>query len=169
MKNSTKKLTFLSLMAAVAMLFSYLEFVLPPILPSVPGIKLGLPNIIIIFLLYEFSVKEAAAVSFIRIMLTSLLFGSVLTLIYSISGAILSLVIMWIFKKINRFSVLGVSLLGGVFHNLGQILAAALIMQTREIAYYMIILIFSGTAAGIIVGIAAYYLIKIFKRQKNIY
>ena len=166
MKMTTKKLTFLSFCTAVAMLFSYVEFVLPPIISSVPGIKLGLPNIIIIFLLINFSVKEAAAVSFIRIFLSALLFGNVLILVYSISGAVLSLYVQWVLKKTNRFSLLGISVAGGVFHNLGQVLCAAVIMQTAQIVYYMAVLLVSGTLAGIAVGIAAHYLTKTLKVKK---
>jgi heptaprenyl diphosphate synthase len=169
MKKSTKRLTILSLFTAVAILFSYVEFVLPPILPSVPGIKMGLPNIIIIFLLYKFSLKEAAAVSFIRIFLVAIIFGNALTLAYSLAGAVLSLGVMTLLKKTNKFSMVGVSLSGGVFHNLGQILVAMAIMQTREIGYYMIVLTLSGIISGILVGISALYLIKFFDKQKNIY
>lgn len=165
MKTGTKKLTLLALFTAVAMLFSYIEMLLPPILPSVPGIKMGLPNIIIIFVLYRFSLKEAAAVSLVRIFLTALLFGNAMTLIYSIAGASLSLAVQWLVKKWDRFSVLGVSIVGGVFHNLGQVLTAAVLMQTREIIYYMAVLLFSGILSGIIVGLLAFLLIKAAKKH----
>ena len=165
MKTGTKKLTLLALFTAGAMLFSYIEMLLPPILPSVPGIKMGLPNIIIIFVLYRFSLKEAAAVSLVRIFLTALLFGNAMTLIYSIAGASLSLAAQWLVKKWDRFSVLGVSIVGGVFHNLGQVLTAAVLMQTREIIYYMAVLLFSGILSGIIVGLLAFLLIKAAKKH----
>ncbi len=165
MKTGTKKLTLLALFTAVAMLFSYIEMLLPPILPAVPGIKMGLPNIIIIFVLYRFSLKEAAAVSLVRIFLTALLFGNAMTLIYSIAGASLSLAAQWLVKKWDRFSVLGVSIVGGVFHNLGQVLTAAVLMQTREIIYYMAVLLFSGILSGIIVGLLAFLLIKAAKKH----
>jgi heptaprenyl diphosphate synthase len=169
MKKSTKRLTILSLFTAVAILFSYVELVLPPILPSVPGIKMGLPNIIIIFLLYKFSLKEAAAVSFIRVFLICIIFGNFLTLAYSLAGAILSLLVMVILKRVKKFSPIGVSVAGGVCHNLGQVLVAMAIMQTREIGYYMFVLSFSGVISGTLVGIAAVYLMKFFDKQKNIY
>ena len=153
MKIKTKTLVFLSLFTAVAMVLSYIEAILPPIWSAVPGIKMGLPNIIIIFLLYRMSVKSAAAVSFVRILLSALLFGNAVTLLYSLAGAALSLAVMAILKKIDRFSMIGVSVLGGVFHNLGQILMAMLILETAEIGYYMIILTVTGTLAGVLVGI----------------
>ena len=153
MKIKTKTLVFLSLFTAVAMVLSYIEAILPPIWSAVPGIKMGLPNIIIIFLLYRLSAKQAAAVSLVRILLSALLFGNAVTLLYSLAGAVLSLAVMAILKKIDRFSMIGVSVLGGVFHNLGQILMAMLILETAEIGYYMIILTVTGTIAGVLVGI----------------
>ena len=153
MKIKTKTLVFLSLFTAVAMVLSYIEAILPPIWSAVPGIKIGLPNIVIVFLLYRMSVKSAAAVSLVRILLSALLFGNAVTLLYSLAGAALSLAVMAILKKIDRFSMIGVSVLGGVFHNLGQILMAMLILETAEIGYYMIILTVTGTIAGVLVGI----------------
>ena len=153
MEIKTKTLVFLSLFTAVAMVLSYIEAILPPIWSAIPGIKIGLPNIIIIFLLYRMSVKSAAAVSLVRILLSALLFGNAVTLLYSLAGAILSLTVMAVLKKIDRFSMIGVSIVGGVFHNLGQILMAMLILETAEIGYYMIILTVTGTIAGVLVGI----------------
>ena len=160
MKGSTKRLAFLGLATAVAMIFSYVEAILPPIWSAVPGIKVGLPNIMIIFLLYRLSWKEAAVVSFIRILLTALLFGNVMTLAYSVAGAILSLLTMTLLKRCKVFSMVGVSIAGGVTHNLGQILMAILLLGTREIAYYMVVLALTGTVAGVFVGLAAALLLK---------
>lgn len=160
MKISTKKLVFLSVFAALAMVLSYIELLLPPIWSAVPGIKVGLPNIVIIFLLYKFSIKEAAVVSIIRLLTTVLLFGNALTLLYSFAGAVLSIFTMWILKKLNLFSQVGVSIAGGVTHNLGQILVAIVVLATKEIGYYMIVLSITGTIAGIFVGIAGILLLK---------
>ena len=160
MKISTKKLVFLSVFAALAMVLSYVELLLPPIWSAVPGIKVGLPNIVIIFLLYKFSIKEAAVVSIIRLLTTVLLFGNALTLLYSFAGAVLSIFTMWILKKLNLFSQVGVSIAGGVTHNLGQILVAIVVLATKEIGYYMIVLSITGTIAGIFVGIAGILLLK---------
>lgn len=166
MKSKTKTLVFLSVFTAVAMVLSYIEAILPPIWSAVPGIKIGLPNIIIIFLLYRLSVKQAAAVSLIRILLTALLFGNAVTLLYSLAGAVLSLAVMAILKKTDRFSMVGVSVLGGVFHNLGQIFVAMLILETAEIGYYMIVLTVTGTLAGILVGILGSLVTKYMSRVK---
>lgn len=160
MKNNTKKIAFLGLAASVTLILSYVESLLPPLWAAVPGIKMGLPNIMIIFLLYRFGWKEAAAVSLVRLAAVALLFGNVMTLAYSFAGAVLSLLLMTLFKKWNAFSMVGVSIVGGVFHNLGQILVAMLVMQTREIGYYMIVLAVTGTVAGILVGLAGALVLK---------
>ena len=160
MKNETRKLTFLSIFSALAIILSFVESLLPPIWSSVPGIKMGLPNIIIIFLLYKFSLKQAAVVSGIRILTVAFLFGNLMTLAYSVSGAVLSLAVMWIMKKCNLFSMVGVSIAGAVSHNIGQIVAAILILGTKEIGFYLPVLAVSGTVAGIFVGTVGILLLK---------
>lgn len=164
MKRETKRLTALSLSVAVAMILSYVEFLLPPIWSAVPGIKLGLANVMIIFVLFKLGIKDAALVSFIRLLLSALLFGSVMTLAYSAAGAVLSLAVMYILKKCGLFSVVGVSVGGGVFHNLGQILVAILILGTRELGYYMIVLTVTGTISGVFVGLMGALMIKYIEK-----
>ncbi len=166
MNNRTKKIAYLGLAAGIALILSYVESLFPPIWAAVPGIKMGLPNIAIIFLLYRFGFKEAFAVSLIRVFIVSLLFGSVMTLAYSITGAVLSLVLMAIFKRLNAFSTVGVSIIGGVSHNLGQIIVAMLLMGTAEIGYYMIVLAVTGTLAGIFIGLAGSILLKYMKNVR---
>ena len=160
MRRHTKKLTLLGLLTAIALILSYVEALLPPIFVAVPGIKMGLPNIAIIFVLYRFGLKEAAAVSLVRLAAVALLFGSAMTLIYSLAGAVLSLALMSLLKKSNLFSMIGVSIVGGVSHNLGQILVAMWLMETAEIGYYMIILTITGTIAGILIGLAGSFVLK---------
>ncbi len=166
MKNNTKHLVFLGISASLALILSYVEFLLPPIWSAVPGIKLGLANIIIIYLLFKTGIKDAAIVSFVRLCLSSLLFGSVITLAYSAAGAVLSLAIMFLLKKSGLFSTVGVSIGGGVFHNLGQILMAIILLGTKEIGYYMIILAVTGTVSGVFVGIAGALMLKYTKNFK---
>ena len=166
MNNRTQKNAFIGLATAFAMVLSYIEMILPPIYSAVPGIKVGLPNIVIIFLIYKLSFKEAALVSLVRIFLSALLFGTAVSLIYSLSGAVSSLLVMVVLKKTNMFSILGVSISGAVFHNLGQILAAIIVMQTIEIGYYMIVLSISGIIAGVFVGIAGSMCLKYSKNIK---
>lgn len=159
---NARKLTLLSLFCALAMIMSYLESLIPLPLPF--GIKVGLPNIIIIFILYRIGVKEAVAVSLVRVLLVSLLFGNALSLAYSIAGAILSLTLMIILKKIGIFSTIGVSVVGGISHNAGQIIVACIVMETIEISYYLPILAISGLVAGVCVGIAGNLLINKIKK-----
>lgn len=161
-----KKIAFLGLCIACAMILSYVEAILPPILTAVPGIKIGLPNIVIVFLLYRFSIKEAAAVSCIRIVLSSLLFGNLAMMMYSLGGAFLSLLIMCLLKRINFFSSVGVSVAGAVCHNLGQIMVAALVLKTLQIGYYMIVLSITGSIAGVLIGILAAAVLRSLKKVR---
>ena len=156
---SVKKLTSLSSSVALAMILSFIETLIPP-LAAVPGVKIGLANIVTVFLLYTFSWREAACVSIIRVFLSSLLFGSAVSLLYSLSGAILSFVGMVLIKLLPISSEPSVSVAGGVLHNAGQIICASLIMENAAIALYLPPLIISGTISGIAVGITAAILIK---------
>ena len=148
---NTKKLTALSLSVALAMILSFVESQIPP-LAAVPGVKIGLSNIVTVFLLYTYGAKEAGTVSLIRVFLSSLLFGSFVSLIYSLSGAIVSLLSMMLFKKLGVFSVVGVSVIGGVLHNAAQVCAACIVMENAAISLWIFPLIISGTIAGVSVG-----------------
>ena len=163
MKANTKKLAFLGMCTCISLMLSYIESVIPPIYPAVPGIKIGLPNIMCVFALYRYGAKEAVAISSLRILLSALLFGNPWSLAYSAAGAFLSLVIMMILKKTGIFSATGVSIAGGVSHNAGQIILAAIVLSTKEIGYYMIILAISGTLAGIAVGLISSLMLKYIK------
>ena len=165
-KKKIQKLAFLGVMAAAAMILSYVEAILPPVFTAVPGIKLGLPNVVIIFVLYYMGASAAALISLVRMILTSLLFGSLVSLIYSLAGAALSLAIMILLKKTNIFSAIGVSVTGGVAHNIGQILMAMLLLETAEIGYYLIVLAVTGTIAGLLVGVLAAFLIDRFASKR---
>ena len=155
----TKKLTTLGLSVALALILSYVESLLPPLM-AVPGGKVGLPNIVILFLLYRYGWKEAASVSLLRLVLTAALFTGFAAFFYGLSGAVLSLLGSALLKKSGRFSPLGVSAAGGVLHNLGQIALAALVLDSGYIFAYLPVLLLSGTAAGALVGILAGILIQ---------
>ncbi len=151
---NTKKLTALSVSVALAMILSFIESQIPPLV-AVPGVKMGLSNIVTVFLLYTYGAREAGGVSFARVLLSSMLFGQAVSLIYSLSGAVLSFAVMLTVKKLGFFSPIGVSVLGGVFHNIGQVIAASLIMENAAIAIYLVPLVISGVIAGIAVGVLA--------------
>ena len=160
MRHSARTVATLGLCTAIAMVLAWLESQLPPLAVAVPGIKLGLPNIAIIFILYRFGWKEAAAVSFVRIVAVSLLFGNVPTLLYSLAGGFLSLLGMVLLKKTNLLSTVGVSVAGGVLHNVGQILMAMLIMSTAGLGYYLIVLCVTGIVSGVFVGLCGSFAVK---------
>ena len=158
----TKKVAMLGLTIALAMIMSYIE-ALVPLSFAVPGIKMGLANIVIIFVLYKIGTKEAILVSLIRVILVSLLFSNVMAMAYSIAGAVLSLSIMWLLKKTDKFSVIGVSIAGGIMHNVGQIIMAVILLGTEQIALYLPVLIITGTATGVVIGIVSGLVINRFK------
>lgn len=160
--KKTRMLTVLSATVAAAMLLSFIESLIPSFIP-VPGVKLGLANAAVIFAMYKLGEAKAAAVSLVRVALSALLFGSAASLIYSLSGAVFSFLLMVVSRRIFKLHTVGVSVLGGVAHNLGQITAAAIVMGTASIVYYLPVLIFSGTIAGITVGLASNELIKRIK------
>ncbi len=156
---NTKKLTTLGLSVALALILSYVESLLPPLV-AVPGVKVGLPNIVILFLLYRYGWKEAGAVSFLRLLLTAALFTGFAAFFYGLAGAVLSLLGSALLKRSSRFSPLGVSVAGGVLHNLGQIAVAALVLDSGYIFAYFPVLLLSGTVAGALVGLLAGVLIQ---------
>ena len=159
MKSNTKKLTALALTISFAIVLSYIESRIPAFF-AIPGIKAGLANIAVIFCLYKIGIKEAIVVSLIRVFIVSLLFGSPISMIYSIAGAVLSLASMILLKKLTRLTEVSVSVCGGVMHNVGQIATASFMLSTNVVIYYLPFLILSGTLAGIVVGLVSALLIK---------
>lgn len=158
----TKKISLYALLIALALILSYLESLVPMSF-AVPGIKMGLPNIVIVFALYKLDFKAAGCISIIRVLLVSLLFGNVMIMIYSITGAVLSLCLMWLLRKSGKFSSVGVSVAGALGHNAGQILTAMLLLETGGLIYYLPALCISGAVAGICIGIVGGILIKRIK------
>ncbi len=159
MRKNIKVITLGGLFAALAIILSFLETLLPPITAYAPGIKIGLPNVIIIFLLYRYNFKFAATVSIIRLVVVSLLFGTPISFIYSLSGATLSLLIMVIFKRLKIFSMPIISIIGALCHNIAQIGVAALLLSTKQLIYYLPVLSLSALISGLLVGLAATLLI----------
>ena len=158
-----KNIATLGLCITLAMIMSYIESLFP-FDSWVPGIKMGLANIVIIFLLYRIGFGAACVVSLIRVFLVSLLFGNVMMMAYSLAGAALSLALMFVLKKSGKFSVVGVSIAGGVAHNAGQIIMAIILLGAKQIAYYLPVLAVTGTVTGVLIGIAASIVIKRVKR-----
>ena len=155
----TRKIARMGLLVALSMILSYVESLIPAFV-AVPGVKVGLANIVVIFALYTLGPIEALIVSLLRVILSSFLFGSVLSLLYSLSGALLSLGGMILMKKLKIFSTTVVSVTGGVLHNVGQILVACLVLETEVLLYYLPVLILSGVITGAVIGIIASLVIK---------
>ena len=146
------------LLIALALVLSYAESLLPAL--GVPGVKLGLPNLVVVFALYRLGLWDAWCLSIVRVLLASTLFGSGVSLAYSVAGAVLSLTVMSLLKKTGKFSSVGVSVAGGVAHNAGQILVAMALLETARLAWYLPVLWVSGTVAGVLVGIVSGELVK---------
>lgn len=155
----TKKTAFLGMFVTLALIASYVES-LVPFYFGAPGIKLGLANLVTVVVLYRYGWKDAAVVSALRILLSGFLFGNVFSILYSFAGAALSFLVMCLLKKIEGFSILGVSIAGGVFHNLGQIGAAILLMENGNIIYYFPILMVAGIVTGMLIGIGSREVLK---------
>ena len=158
----TKKLTVMAMTTAVAMILSFVESQIPAFV-AVPGVKIGLANIAVVFALYRLGWKEAVAVSLVRVILVSMLFGSIASLFYSLAGAAMSLTGMGLLKKTGRFTEIMVSVTGGILHNVGQIGMACLILETAALRYYLPFLLVSGIIAGIVVGILSAILVQRIK------
>lgn len=156
---TTKKIAFIGLSITLAMILSYVESKIP-IMVAIPGIKVGLPNLIIVFILYKVGWKETIAVSLVRIFLVSLMFGNIQSMLFSFAGATLSLAGMIILKKLNAFSSVTVSIVGGILHNIGQIAMAIIWTETAQIVFYLPVLLLTGTLAGFVIGLLAGMLVK---------
>lgn len=155
---------FLGVFTALALIFSYVETLIP-VSFGIPGVKLGLANLIIVTALYKMRLRDVYVLSVTRVVLSGLIFGNYISILYSLSGGLLSLFVMSALKKRDSFSVMGVSVAGGVFHNIGQLLIAMLIVETFSVSYYIPVLLAAGTATGLVNGILAG---QILKRLKNI-
>ncbi|MCI8779580.1 MAG: Gx transporter family protein [Lachnospiraceae bacterium] len=155
----TKKTAQVGMLVAAAFVLGYVESLLP-ISFGIPGIKLGLSNIVVLLCLYEGTAKEAFGIALVRIVLTGLTFGNFSTMAYSLAGGIFSFLVMFLLKKSNVFSVYGVSIAGGVSHNIGQIAVAVLVLQTGLLMYYLPFLLVAGCVAGACIGFVGGILVK---------
>ncbi len=161
MKN---RVAYFGVFTALALMFSYIETMIP-IQFGVPGIKLGFANIMIVIMLYKSSAKEALLLSIVRIMLSGFLFGNLSSILYSIAGGVLSLGIMTLLKKQGGFSVIGVSVAGGVSHNVGQLIVAMMVVETYQVGYYFPVLLVAGVLTGLGIGVVSK---EVLKRIRNI-
>ena len=147
-----KKTAFCGLMLALALIASYVESLIPVPIP-VPGIKLGVANSVVLILLYYANAKTAWGISVARVLLSGFMFGSLSSVLYSLSGAVLSLLIMSLCKKRDCFTMTGVSVAGGVSHNIGQLIMAFLVLESSAVWYYLPVLLVSGCITGGLIGV----------------
>ncbi len=149
-----KKMSRLASLTALGFVFSYIEFLLP-FHVGVPGVKLGLANLVVILALYLWGFRQALAVSLLRILLVGFTFGGLYPMLYGLIGGLLSLAVMCAAKRGRLLGMTGVSVLGAVSHNVGQILVAVAVTNTLQITYYLPILIVSGIITGAVIGLLA--------------
>ena len=154
-----RKTALTGMLVALAFVLSYIETLIPVNL-GIPGAKLGLANLVVMVALYTLGTKEAFALSMVRILLTGLTFSSMAAMLYSFAGGILSFAVMALAKKMKLFSVTGVSVLGGIFHNVGQILAAMWVLDTEALIYYLPVLAVTGIVSGAVIGMLGVLVIK---------
>jgi heptaprenyl diphosphate synthase len=153
------KVAYFGVFTALALIFSYVETLIPFQI-GIPGVKLGLANLIIVIALYKMNLKETYLLSVTRIILSGFIFGNLFSIIYSLSGGLLSLSVMAFLKKQGGFSVMGISIAGGVMHNVGQLLVAMVIVETFSIIYYIPVLLIAGVITGLVIGVAANEMLK---------
>ncbi|MCR5371447.1 MAG: Gx transporter family protein [Clostridium sp.] len=150
--HKAARAAFGGLLVALAFLFGYVEMLIPVSL-GIPGVKLGLANLVTITAIFLLGVPQAAAVTVIRVILTGFTFGNMSMMMYSMSGALLSLAVMAALKKADLFGTVGISIAGGVSHNLGQLLCAMAVLKNPHLMYYFPVLLAAGCAAGAAIGI----------------
>lgn len=153
-----KKTAYMGIFLALALICSYIETLIPFHI-GIPGVKLGLTNIVIVWALYLLGTKEALAISVMRIVLSGMMFGNAFSIAYSLAGGLLSFIVMVLLKKTGRFKCISVSIAGGIFHNIGQLLVAAVIVQNLSVFYYIPVLFISGTITGLVIGVISQELI----------
>lgn len=161
----TRRLALLAMLSALAMILSYVESQIPSPVP-VPGVKLGLANLAVVFALYALDWRAAALVSLVRVIVVSVMFGSGVSLLYSLAGAVLALGAMLALRRSGKFSPMAVSVAGGVMHNVGQVLVASVLLSRDLFAYYLPFLLISGTLTGALIGAAAAVVVDRVKLNK---
>ena len=161
MKN---RAAYFGVLTALALIFSYIETLIP-IQFGVPGIKLGLANLIIVIVLYKTDWREALLLSVVRIIIAGFIFGNLFSIVYSLAGGVLSLTVMVLLKRTDRFSVAGISMAGGVCHNIGQLIVAMIVVETYQVGYYLPVLLIAGLITGAVIGAVAG---EVLKRIRNL-
>ena len=153
----------MAMMIALAMIFSYVETMIP-INFGIPGVKLGLANLVIVAAIYLFGGKQAFLISIVRIFLSGFMFGNLASIMYSLAGGLLSLAVMLLLKKTDKLSILAVSFMGGICHNIGQLIVAMLVVENLKLIFYVPVLLISGFLTGLLIGIVCRVILPTVKR-----
>ena len=159
----SKKVPLLGMFVAFAVILSYVESCI--LVLGIPGIKIGLANLAFIIVLYLEGTKEAAVCNFVRILIVGFMFGNLFSIFFALAGATLSMIVMVIMKKTNKFSIMIVSMFGGFFHNIGQILVAMAVVENLKLIYYLPVLLVAGTVTGFVIGIVAGKILPVVKKE----
>lgn len=162
-KDWGRQSAYFGMFLALSLIFSYLETLIP-ISFGIPGIKLGLANVVTVAALYYAGTKEALVLAILRNILSGFLFGNLFAIFYSIAGSLSSIFIMHLLKKRGSFSVTGVSIVGGVFHNIGQLLVAMVVVESFSISYYAPVLLTAGMITGAVIGLLVQKLQRYLKK-----
>ena len=162
-KISAKTVALMAMMIALAMIFSYVETMIP-INFGIPGEKLGLANLVIVAAIYLFGGKQAFLISIVRIFLSGFMCGNLASIMYSLAGGLLSLAVMLLLKKTDKLSILAVSVMGGICHNIGQLIVAMLVVENLKLIFYVPVLLISGFLTGLLIGIVCRVILPAVKR-----
>ncbi|MCR5098877.1 MAG: Gx transporter family protein [Lachnospiraceae bacterium] len=154
-----KRVATYGMLIALAMVLSFLESLLPAFV-AIPGVKLGLTNLVVMVALFRMKPYDAVIINVIRILLVGFTFGNAFSIIYSLAGGLLSFAVMWVLFKSKRFSSPGVGAAGGVAHNIGQLLVAAVVLRTTGVVFYLPVLLISGLIAGVAIGVISGLVVK---------
>ncbi len=153
------RVAYFGVFTALALIFSYVESLIP-INFGIPGVKLGLANLITVIALYKMRLPEVYLISVVRVVLSGFIFGNLFSILYSLAGGLLSVTVMALLKRTNLFSVMGVSMAGGVAHNIGQLIVAAFVVETFSIVYYLPVLLIAGLLTGLLIGLISQEMLK---------
>ena len=167
MKRPAKKIALLGLCTAIAMVLAWVEIQLPPLVASVPGIKLGLSNGVLIFAIYMLGIPTAFVLMILKVVLSGLMFGGVSAMMYAFAGGLVSMIFMALLSRIKGVHVVVVSMIGGLMHNVGQVGLAMIMLATPKLLYYMAILMAVGLACGALTGVCADSVMKHLKKIRK--
>lgn len=162
--KTTQRIAYCAMLIALAMIFSYVESLIPFNF-GVPGMKLGIANLVMVTGLYFLPFTDVCIISLVRIVLVGSMFGNGMSIIYSLAGGVLSLIVMMLLKQMKGFSIVGVSIAGGISHNIGQLIVAAIVVQNIKILYYCPTLLIAGTITGTLIGIVSGQVLAAIKKM----